>query len=162
MNDTRRTLNELLVNLFNNILAIEEANLQNQHVSLSMTEVHILEAIVKSESNMMSAVAKYLMITQGTLTVSVSKLEKKGYVERIKDESDRRIVRLRITDKAKDVLSVHDEFHKQMIDKIVNDLDIEEEQELLKSLVKVSEFFKESYGNGTPPSSGDLKKWTTR
>ncbi len=147
MNDTRRTLNELLVNLFNNILAIEEANLQNQHVSLSMTEVHILEAIVKSESNMMSAVAKYLMITQGTLTVSVSKLEKKGYVERIKDESDRRIVRLRITDKAKDVLSVHDEFHKQMIDKIVNDLDIEEEQELLKSLVKVSEFFKESYGN---------------
>ena len=132
MNDTRRTLNELLVNLFNNILAIEEANLQNQHVSLSMTEVHILEAIVKSESNMMSAVAKYLMITQGTLTVSVSKLEKKGYVERIKDESDRRIVRLRITDKAKDVLSVHDEFHKQMIDKIVNDLDIEEEQELLK------------------------------
>ena len=147
MNDTRRTLNELLVNLFNNILAIEEANLQNQHVSLSMTEVHILEAIVKSESNMMSAVAKYLMITQGTLTVSVSKLEKKGYVERIKDESDRRIVRLRITDKAKDVLSVHDEFHKQMIYKIVNDLDIEEEQELLKSLVKVSEFFKESYGN---------------
>ena len=76
MNDTRRTLNELLVNLFNNILAIEEANLQSQHVSLSMTEVHILEAIVKSESNMMSAVAKYLMITQGTLTVSVSKLEK--------------------------------------------------------------------------------------
>ena len=59
MNDTRRTLNELLVNLFNNILAIEEANLQNQHVSLSKTEVHILEAIEKSESNMMSAVAKY-------------------------------------------------------------------------------------------------------
>lgn len=147
MNDTRRTLNELLVNLFNNILAIEEANLQNQHVTLSMTEVHILEAIEKSESNMMSAVAKYLMITQGTLTVSVSKLEKKGYVERIKDESDRRIVRLRNTEKATAVLQVHDDFHKQMIDKIVNDLDIEEEQELLKSLYRVSQFFKESYGN---------------
>lgn len=147
MNDTRRTLNELLVNLFNNILAIEEANLQNQHVTLSMTEVHILEAIEKSESNMMSAVAKYLMITQGTLTVSVSKLEKKGYVERIKDESDRRIVRLKNTEKAKAVLQVHDDFHKQMIDKIVNDLDIEEEQELLKSLYRVSQFFKESYGN---------------
>ena len=45
------------------------------------------------------------------------------------------------------VLQVHDDFHKQMIDKIVNDLDIEEEQELLKSLYKVSQFFKESYGN---------------
>ena len=42
-----------------------------------MTEVHILEAIEKSESNMMSAIAKRLMVTQGTLTVSTSKLVKK-------------------------------------------------------------------------------------
>lgn len=147
MNDTRRTLNELLVNLFNNILAIEENNLRKANVELSMTEVHILEAIVKSESNMMSAVAKYLMVTQGTLTVSVSKLEKKGYVERIKDDDDRRVVRLLITDKAKEVLEVHDEFHAQMINKVVNELDIEEEQELLRSLQRVSAFFKEKYSN---------------
>lgn len=147
MNDTRRTLNELLVNLFNNILAIEENNLRKANVELSMTEVHILEAIVKSESNMMSAVAKYLMVTQGTLTVSVSKLEKKGYVERIKDDEDRRVVRLLITDKAKEVLEVHDEFHAQMINKVVNELDIEEEQELLRSLQRVSAFFKEKYSN---------------
>lgn len=145
MNETRRTLNELLVNLFNNILAIEENNLRLQGVDISMTEVHILEAIVKSDSNMMSAVAKYLMVTQGTLTVSAAKLEKKGYVKRIKDDEDRRVVRLMITDKAKNVLEVHNQFHDQMIDKIVNELDIEEEQELLRSLQRVSAFFKEKY-----------------
>lgn len=145
MNETRRTLNELLVNLFNNILAIEETNLRSQGVDLSMTEVHILEAIVKSDSNMMSAIAKYLMVTQGTLTVSAAKLEKKGYVKRIKDDEDRRIVRLVITDKAKEVLEVHDRFHDGMINKIVNELDIEEEQELLRSLKRVSAFFKENY-----------------
>lgn len=145
MNETRRTLNELLVNLFNNILAIEETNLRNQGVDLSMTEVHILEAVVKSDSNMMSAIAKYLMVTQGTLTVSAAKLEKKGYVKRIKDDEDRRVVRLVITDKAKEVLEVHDRFHDGMINKIVNELDIEEEQELLRSLQRVSAFFKEKY-----------------
>lgn len=145
MNETRRTLNELLVNLFNNILAIEETNLRSQGVDLSMTEVHILEAIVKSDSNMMSAIAKYLMVTQGTLTVSAAKLEKKGYVKRIKDDEDRRIVRLVITDKAKEVLEVHDRFHDGMINRIVNELDIEEEQELLRSLKRVSAFFKENY-----------------
>lgn len=145
MNETRHTLNELLVNLFNNILAIEDENLRKQGVDLSMTEVHILEAIIKSESNMMSAIAKYLMVTQGTLTVSAAKLEKKGYVKRIKDDEDRRIVRLVITDKAKEVLEVHDRFHDQMIDKIINELDIEEEQELLRSLQRVSAFFKEKY-----------------
>lgn len=147
MNTTRQTLNELLVNLFNNILAIEENNLRKQNVELSMTEVHILEAVEKSESNMMSAISKYLMVTQGTLTVSVTRLEKKGYVERIRDDADRRIVRLVLKDKAKDILKVHDAFHAQMIDKIVNELDIEEEQELLESLRKVSAFFKEKYSD---------------
>ena len=88
MDDTRHTLNELLVDLFNYILLIEEKNLRDQGVKLSMTEVHILEAIEKSESNMMSAIAKRLMVTQGTLTVSTSKLVKKGYVERVKDERE--------------------------------------------------------------------------
>ena len=45
MDDTRHTLNELLVDLFNYILLIEEKNLRDQGVKLSMTEVHILEAI---------------------------------------------------------------------------------------------------------------------
>ena len=61
MDDTRHTLNELLVDLFNYILLIEEKNLRDQGVKLSMTEVHILEAIEKSESNMMSAIAKRLI-----------------------------------------------------------------------------------------------------
>lgn len=145
MNETRRTLNELVVHLFNNILAIEESNLRKEDVDISMTEVHILEAIVKSESNMMSAVAKYLMVTQGTLSVSAGKLEKKGYVKRIKDDEDRRIVRLLITDKARSVLDVHDKFHDRMIDKIVNELNLEKEQELLRSLERVTAFFKENY-----------------
>ena len=45
MDDTRHTLNELLVDLFNYILLIEEKNLRDQGVKLSMTEVHILEAV---------------------------------------------------------------------------------------------------------------------
>ena len=88
MLNTRHTLNELLVDLFNHILLIEEKNLRDHGVTLSMTEVHILENIEKSESKMMSAIAKRLMVTQGTLTVSTSKLVKKGYVERLKNEKD--------------------------------------------------------------------------
>ena len=145
MDDTRHTLNELLVYLFNYILAIEEKNLRDQGVDLSMTEGHILEAIQKSESNMMSALAKRLMVTQGTLTVSTSKLVKKGYVERVKDEKDKRIVRLHLTDKASTVLEVHERFHEEMIDKALNELDVDKEQELIRSLKNIMKFFKEKY-----------------
>lgn len=145
MVDTRHTLNELLVDLFNYILLIEEKNLRDQGVKLSMTEVHILEAIEKSESKMMSAVAKSLMVTQGTLTVSTSKLVKKGYVERVKDERDKRIVRLKLTDKANQVLEIHDNFHEEMIDKLLNELDLHKEVELIQSLRNLMDFFKERY-----------------
>ena len=145
MDETRQTLNELLVDLFNYILLIEERNLQESNVSLSMTEVHILEAIQKCESKMMSAIARRLMVTQGTLTVSTNKLVKKGYVERIRDEEDRRIVRLALTDKAQHVLDVHDQFHSRMIDKVLRNLNVGEDEALMKSLDNVLTFFKEHY-----------------
>lgn len=145
MENTRHTLNELLVDLFNFILLIEEKNLQDQGVKLSMTEVHILEAVEKSPSNMMSAIAKRLMVTQGTLTVSTTKLVKKGYLERCKDESDKRIVRLVLTDKAKNVLKTHNDFHEKMIDRLLNELDIDKEQELILSLRNLMDFFKTNY-----------------
>ena len=94
---------------------------------------------------MMSALAKRLMVTQGTLTVSTSKLVKKGYVERVKDEKDKRIVRLHLTDKASAVLEVHERFHEEMIDKALNELDVDKEQELIRSLKNIMKFFKEKY-----------------
>lgn len=145
MNDTRHTLNELLVDLFNYILLVEEKNLRDHGVQLSMTEVHIIENIQKSDSNMMSAIAKRLMVTQGTLTVSTSKLVKKGYVEKLKDEKDKRVVRLKLTDKSTQVLEEHDKFHEKMIDKLLNELELDKEQELIQSLRNLMEFFKEKY-----------------
>ena len=145
MDDTRHTLNELLVDLFNYILLIEEKNLRDQGVKLSMTEVHILEAIEKSESNMMSAIAKRLMVTQGTLTVSTSKLVKKGYVERVKDERDKRIVRLKLTEKAVSILDIHNLFHEEMIERLLNELELDKEVELIQSLRNLMEFFKGKY-----------------
>lgn len=145
MDRTKHTINELLVGLFNYITYIEERNLRNQGVKLSMNEVHLLESIQKSRDNTMSYIAKRSMITQGTLTTNVGKLVKKGYVERYKDEKDGRIVRLRITDKAKPILKIHDDFHEDMIDRAVADLHLDDNQILMKSLDNLMEYFSEEY-----------------
>ncbi|MDO4466628.1 MAG: MarR family winged helix-turn-helix transcriptional regulator [Bacillota bacterium] len=145
MDYTKHTLNELLVGLFNYILYIEEKNLKNNGVKLSMNEVHLLESIQKASDNTMSHIAKRSMITQGTLTTNIKGLVKKGYVERYKDENDGRIVRLRTTELAKDVLYVHDQFHALMIDKVVADLKLEENKILLGSLEKIMDYFSKEY-----------------
>ena len=142
---TRNTLNELLVYLFNYILYIEANNLKQKGVELSINEVHILERIEKASSNTMSHLARTLMVTSGTLTTNISRLEKKGYVERYRDENDRRIVRLRNTPKALEVLKIHDEFHENMINKAIGDLGLEENEVLNATLENILEYFSDMY-----------------
>lgn len=145
MSNTRHTLNELLVGLFNYILYIEERNLKRCGVELSMNDVHILENIYKASDNTMSHIAGRLMVTQGTLTTNVSKLINKGYVVRYKDEDDKRVVRLKVTEKAKDVLKIHDDFHANMIDKAIGDLGLDQNEVLNESLENILAYFREEY-----------------
>ncbi len=145
MEDARKILNELLVEMFNHILVLEQKNLQDKGVKLSMSEVHTLENIEKSESKTMSDVAKRSLVTQGTLTVAVNRLQEKGYIIREKDNKDRRIVRLNLTSKAIKVLEIHDQFHKEMIDSFIEDLQVDQDHALINSLSKIMDYFRLNY-----------------
>lgn len=141
----KKTLNELLVDMFNHILVLEERNLVARGVSLSMSEVHTLENIFKSETKTMSDVARRALVTQGTLTVAINRLVKKGYVARYKDEHDKRIVRLSLTQRALELLKIHDDFHESMIDTMINDLKVDEDTNLIQSLEKLMAYFRQNY-----------------
>ncbi len=141
----KQVINELLVDVFNHILNIEGVTLKKWGVKLSMTEVHVLEAIRSSEIPTMGNVASKLRVTLGTLTTSVNVLVKKDYVVRYRDESDRRKVLLELNETAVDVLKVHDKFHDEMIDSLFNDLELEKDKVLMKSLENISEYFKQRY-----------------
>jgi DNA-binding MarR family transcriptional regulator len=140
--EARTIINELLVEIFNRILAIEGQNLKDHGIKLSMSEVHVLEAIDLSEEPTMSNVAKRLGITIGSLTTSINTLYQKGYVSRDRDSNDRRKVVVGLLPKAADVLNEHDRFHKEMIDSIFNDLELEKDELLISSLEKLSSYFK--------------------
>ena len=76
----KEIINTLLVDLFNHILRIEEESLQKLGVKLTMTEVHVLEAIELSENKTMTEVANRLNITLGTLTTSINRLVRKTWL----------------------------------------------------------------------------------
>ena len=141
----KQVINELLVDVFNQILSIEAVTLKKWGVKLSMTEVHVLEAIKNSEIPTMGSVANRLRVTLGTLTTSVNVLVKKNYVSRYRDDSDRRKVLLELNDTAIEVLKIHDKFHDEMISSLFNDLELEKDEVLMKSLENISEYFKQRY-----------------
>ena len=81
-------LNGFLVNVFNDILRLEEASIRKGPCkNLSVSEMHVLEAVEKSSVDAsgtagMAEVAAHLSITSGTLSVAVKTLEQKGYLVR--------------------------------------------------------------------------------
>ena len=102
MEPNLETVNDYLVSVFNDILTIEESELKkSQFNDLSITEMHTIEAIGMYKKKTSSEVAKELSITVGTLTVAINNLVKKGYVERLRSEDDRRVVKLGLTKKGK-------------------------------------------------------------
>ncbi|MDD5294055.1 MAG: MarR family winged helix-turn-helix transcriptional regulator [Candidatus Izemoplasmatales bacterium] len=142
MSDTRHLINELLVDIFNRILTIEGEALKQRGVKLSMSEVHVLEAIQKLPDPSMTSIAQRLGITAGSLSVAINTLYQKGYVRRYYDQFDRRKVLIALEDKAVNALTIHDAFHEQMIAEIFKDLKIEEDEVLVQSLRRVSDYFK--------------------
>ena len=94
------TVNEILVRLFANILDIEEKCLKiGEFSDLSINEMHVLENIGINRERTMSDTAKDLRITSGTLTTAVDNLIRKGYVERKRSVEDRRVVKIKLTEK---------------------------------------------------------------
>ncbi|MFV0558194.1 MAG: MarR family winged helix-turn-helix transcriptional regulator [Enterococcus sp.] len=135
------TVNDYLVNVFNDILTIEESELRkSQFNDLSITEMHTIEAIGMYDHKTTSEVAKDLAITVGTLTTAINRLVKKEYVQRIRSEKDRRVVKLGLTKKGKLLFRVHKHFHRQMIKGILVDTSSEEERVLLQALKNLHDF----------------------
>ncbi len=136
-------LNEVLVRLFRNINVIEErAICTGEYKDVTANDMHLIEAIDMEEARNMTSVARSLGVTTGTLTIAVNSLVKKGYVERVRSEEDRRVVLVSLSEKGKKAYLHHRQFHEQMIEAIVEELSEEEQAVLEKALVKLDRFFR--------------------
>lgn len=136
MNDREQKMAEDLVSIFEKVLVAEEKSLQKGYFNnnLSLAEMHTLDAIGPYESRTMTETAQILGITVGTLTVSVDRLVKKGFVLRRRDDDDRRVVRISLTRDGKLAARMHGKFHKVLAKHILEPYN-EQEQELLAGLV---------------------------
>ncbi|SMC26221.1 transcriptional regulator, MarR family [Clostridium acidisoli DSM 12555] len=139
-------MNELMVDIFNDILTIEQSALRaGSFNDLSVTEIHTIEAIGMYVPRNMSEVAGDLNITVGTLTIAIGNLVKKGYVERKRSDEDRRVVKIALTKRGKLAYRIHAKFHRDMIKETTNGLNEEEKNILVNSLEKLNIFLKEKY-----------------
>lgn len=134
-------INNFLVSIFNDVLMIEERTLQtSQFKDVSIKEMHTIEAIGMYQEHTTSQVARKLGITVGTLTVSVNNLVRKGYVNRVRNNEDRRVVKLALTKKGRLLYRLHDKFHRDMVKETIEEMSEEEAEILMRGLKNLHGF----------------------
>ena len=142
--DSYGTLNEVLVNLFRDVMEIEQRALESSEFQdLTNNDMHVIEAIGIQEPKNMSTIARTLSVTVGTLTIAMNSLVKKGYVIRQRGQTDRRVVYISLSEKGKAAYQHHARFHQEMIQSIVEQLTEDELAALTKALTFLDHWFRE-------------------
>ena len=141
--DSYNTLNEVLVNLFRDILDIEQkAIITEEFHDITSNDMHVIEAIGIGEPKNMSSIARMLSVTVGTLTIAMNSLVKKGYVSRERGKEDRRVVYISLTERGKAAYEHHARFHRTMIDSVSKELTPEQLELLVETLTKLNKWFR--------------------
>lgn len=142
--ETILEVNDYLVQIFNEVLQIEEESLrQSEFSDLSIREMHTIEAIGLEGNRNQSDVVKALDVTKGTVSVAIQNLVSKGYVERVRHSGDRRITTLKLTPRGKLLFRLHRKFHLDMVGSTLDGMTPEEGKILLGGVRKLHGFLEE-------------------
>lgn len=114
-------VNEILEEFYKLFYKTEDMALKRGIKCLTHTELHLIEAIGE-ESLTMNELSDKIGITMGTATVAVSKLTEKGFITRIRSNSDRRKVYVSLTPKGSKALAYHNNYHKMIMSSITENI----------------------------------------
>ena len=119
-------LNELFVTTYHSICKVEEAMLRSlSNSKLTIAEMHMLEAIGKrrSQGRTITDLAQDQEISLPSVTMTIKRLEKKGYVCKDKSAEDGRCVRVKLTREGERAEIAHRYFHRQMVRAVAGAMD---------------------------------------
>lgn len=146
MGNREETLNRLLVWILKDIMEIEAKSLiTGEFKDITTNDMHVIEAIGMDEPKRMTAIAKALSITTGTLTKAMDGLVKKNYVNRNRSELDKRVVQISLTEKGIRAFRHHEDFHRILIERVTKGLSEDEICLLINVLGKLRDSFRLNY-----------------
>lgn len=129
-----------LARTYNNLFFQIEKSLQE--FDLNISEFGVLEMLYHKGDQPVQKVAEKILVTSGTITYVINKLEKKEFVVRRKCNKDKRVYYVSLTEKGKDYISHIFPKHKDFLDNLFKDLDEESKTKLLENLIQLRKVLK--------------------
>jgi MarR family 2-MHQ and catechol resistance regulon transcriptional repressor len=106
--------------------------------NLNITEFSVLESLYLKGKQTIQQIAKSILITSGSMTYVIDKLEQKGLLKRKACPDDRRAIHVILTDDGIDLMNKVMPKHQELIDDMFGSLNHDEAETIVKLLKKVS------------------------
>lgn len=129
-------LSEQIIEFYEKLFSWETAVAKTS--GLTPQQNHTIEIVGNEGPIRMKPLAEKLSVTMGTLTVMIDRLEKTGYVERLKDPEDGRGFIIELTREGQKIHHEHHAYHLQLVEDIRHSLDSSEADQLLTILKKIN------------------------
>lgn len=140
----RDAVDELLSATFNSIVSIEERMTDSVYTKdLTLTELHAICAVGLHDETPMSVIASRLNVTTATVSGTINRLVRKGFVERTRSDRDRRVVLVRLTKNGRGAMRVHDLFHRKMVENVLEGMTSAEEDVFLQAMERLKRYFEQ-------------------
>jgi MarR family 2-MHQ and catechol resistance regulon transcriptional repressor len=104
---------------------------------LQLSEFGIMETLLNKGPLPINIIGQKVLLTSGSMTAAVNRLENKGYVRRVRDEKDGRRFQVHLTAKGKSVIEQAYIQHMQNLEKAASVLTQQERDELVRLLKKL-------------------------
>jgi DNA-binding MarR family transcriptional regulator len=106
---------------------------------ITLPQLFILDLLNKKGASKMTDIAHFLNVTTSAATGIVDRLVKFGYVERVYEPLDRRIIKIKLTAKGAQLLSKINREKRQMIMDIFVKISQKEREDYLRILMRIRE-----------------------
>jgi MarR family transcriptional regulator, 2-MHQ and catechol-resistance regulon repressor len=135
--DTERALKLFIVLSRASKVILEEAHKTSEKHGLNPTEFAVLELLYHKGRQPIQKIGQKILLRSGSMTYVVDKLEKRGLLERVYCEEDRRVTYMSITSDGVELMTSIFPEHAATIESIMSALTVEEQEQAIELLRKL-------------------------
>ncbi len=139
-------LYQINTSFFQYMRHLVEETLKTQPYHLTPTKFYILNYIASGTKYMVADISNKLHLTSGATTSLLNQLEEESLIQRVRDEKDRRVVWVSLTDESKQLVSMITEKRNVFLKDMLAALTVEEQEEYFRLLNKMDALLCDKYG----------------
>ncbi len=136
-NDTDRALKLFIVLSRASKVILEEAHQLIEQHGINPTEFGVLELLYHRGRQPIQHIGKKILLRSGSMTYVVDKLEKRGMLERVSCEEDKRVTYISITETGIELIRTIFPSHEKNIEALMSGLSREEQDAAIELIRKL-------------------------